>query len=233
MEKLQTYALPDFDACQRLIAIGDVHGQLDLLQELVEKEIQFNPAHDVLVFMGDYIDRGRKLSEERETVKYLIKLYNESKGQVVLLKGNHEEMAEQAILNLDDPTKDYEYWWRRNGGARWQQEDCEWLLSFCQALPLFVETEQYIFVHAGAIDNYHPSLQDSGVLLWERYGNQSGCLGKQLVVGHTPRDNVVIEPERICVDTGAFYTGKLSAYDLKNNYIYEAIRIKMDDRRQR
>ncbi|MGD0972361.1 MAG: metallophosphoesterase, partial [Desulfobaccales bacterium] len=40
-----------------IYAIGDIHGNLDLLQRLLEK-IQPDLARDQLVFMGDYIDRG-------------------------------------------------------------------------------------------------------------------------------------------------------------------------------
>ena len=79
-------------------------------------------------------------------------------------------------------------------------------------------------MHAGTFDSIHPSEQPSGVLLWERYGNQTGCFGKKLVVGHTPRDNVLVEDNRIGVDTGAFYSGKLSAYDVINSRIYEVKR---------
>ena len=43
---------------KRQIAIGDIHGCLNLLKDLVEHQIRLNPDADMLIFLGDYIDRG-------------------------------------------------------------------------------------------------------------------------------------------------------------------------------
>lgn len=46
---------------KRLIAIGDIHGELDKLNRLLNV---VQPAEDDLfVFLGDYVDRGRTLKE--------------------------------------------------------------------------------------------------------------------------------------------------------------------------
>lgn len=41
----------------RVLAIGDVHGMYEKLIKLMDK-IRFNPDEDLLIFLGDYIDRG-------------------------------------------------------------------------------------------------------------------------------------------------------------------------------
>ena len=69
----------------RLIAIGDVHGcvhALDTVLEAIEPA-----ADDRLVFLGDLIDQGK---ESREVLERIIEL--ERKCEVVLIRGNHEEM---------------------------------------------------------------------------------------------------------------------------------------------
>ena len=80
---------------KRMLAIGDIHGCFGELIQLMEI-INFNPADDVLIFLGDYIDRGYK---DFETVKYLHDLRKQHPKSVFLLKGNHEDMAEAAFKN--------------------------------------------------------------------------------------------------------------------------------------
>lgn len=56
---------------KRLFAIGDIHGCLDSLKELVENKIQLD-KDDKLVLLGDYIDRGDKIRAKRLLITYLI-----------------------------------------------------------------------------------------------------------------------------------------------------------------
>ena len=42
---------------RRILAVGDVHGHMDALYALWKK-IEFDDKQDMLVFLGDYIDRG-------------------------------------------------------------------------------------------------------------------------------------------------------------------------------
>lgn len=55
----------------RQIAIGDIHGCYDLLKDLLEYQIKFDPKTDELIFLGDYIDRG---TDSEKVVTYLGKL---------------------------------------------------------------------------------------------------------------------------------------------------------------
>ena len=64
---------PSLPAGLRIYAVGDIHGRLDLLNDLLSKtdaDVALRPTSKALyVFLGDYIDRG---SSSRETIDRLI-----------------------------------------------------------------------------------------------------------------------------------------------------------------
>jgi len=74
---------------ERCIIIGDIHGDLDTLLKIIEK-ININEIKEqkaVIVFLGDYGDRGEK---SPEVYYLLLKLKSILKEKIVLLRGNHE-----------------------------------------------------------------------------------------------------------------------------------------------
>jgi serine/threonine protein phosphatase 1 len=71
-----------------LFAIGDIHGNIRALDDLLTKIRPELSAGDVLVFLGDYIDRG---PNARECVARIIELQETSAFSVVTLLGNHED----------------------------------------------------------------------------------------------------------------------------------------------
>ena len=77
----------------KIYAIGDVHGEHDLLEELMTEIMSEIREEDRIIFLGDYIDRGPK---SFETIEFLIDLQIKHKDTVCLL-GNHEEMLLNAI----------------------------------------------------------------------------------------------------------------------------------------
>ena len=220
LKELSEFIRPDFAGAERVIAVGDVHGQIGLLRDLVEKRIRFNPESDVLVFLGDYIDRGRSMEDEIATVNYLIDLHNANRGKVVLLRGNHEQMA---INNLHKKSTSNDLWlWNANGSNFSKTDDPilkAGLHRFCDALPLYIEDE-WVFVHAGASMNIALEKQSENVLLWYRSENNYGYFGKRLIVGHTIHPTIQKSEMIVYVDTGAFRDGVLSAYDAKNDVEY-------------
>lgn len=70
---------------ERLIVVGDIHGDLYSFNTI--KKL-FNPNKDLLIFLGDYADRGPNSLEVVEGVQELIKSYPE---RIIPLKGNHED----------------------------------------------------------------------------------------------------------------------------------------------
>lgn len=68
--------------------VGDLHG--DYASFRSDLNIA-NPAKDIVVFLGDYVDRGISGTEVLEGVSRLL---DRNRENVVLLKGNHEDYTE-------------------------------------------------------------------------------------------------------------------------------------------
>jgi serine/threonine protein phosphatase 1 len=69
-------------------AIGDIHGNLDALEDLLDTLLPVIRSEDTLVFMGDYIDRG---PNSKGCLDQIIRLEAEAPFRVVALIGNHED----------------------------------------------------------------------------------------------------------------------------------------------
>jgi len=80
-------------------AVGDIHGNLAALNDVLEQITPLLQAHDTLVFLGDYIDRG---PDARGCVEQILGLRKEPRARVVTLMGNHEEWL---LRSLADPTR--------------------------------------------------------------------------------------------------------------------------------
>ena len=70
------------------IAIGDVHGNKAALDDLLRQLTSEVRSSDVVVFLGDYIDRG---PNTKECVDRILALHEELPGAVVCLCGNHDD----------------------------------------------------------------------------------------------------------------------------------------------
>lgn len=218
-------------------AIGDVHGQLALLESLVDRIRADTSRHplrrQVMVFVGDYIDRG---PESAAVIEYLIRGLPRS-FEVHCLMGNHEH----ALLRfLADPSTMPH--WLMNGAAATLRsygvdpvgeeagetafQACrDALLSampashraFIDSLPLVLEIGDYLFVHAGIRPGVPVAEQSEHDLLWIREGflDCDEDLGRVVVHGHTPQPEPVVRPNRIGIDTGAWAYGCLTALKLE------------------
>lgn len=212
----------------KIFAIGDIHGCLEKLEDLMGK-IAFHPHRDILVFIGDYIDRGHF---SREVVDYLIGL-QKSCEKVICLCGNHEQMFLNYLQGIDEAL------YLGNGGLATLEsygilltDDVERRkakipkphLKFFQSLLFYYETEHYIFVHAGLKPGR--TLQEQAVedLLWIRYDfiETDSDFSKTVVFGHTPMRNLWMDDNKIGIDTGAVYGGKLTCVELPSVKIYQA-----------
>ena len=218
----------------RVYAIGDIHGQLDQLLDL-EIQIAADAADSdadrcVLVYLGDYVDRG---PDSAGVIEHLIT--EPPQGfEVVTLKGNHEALLLEFLIDPDAGTN-----WVINGGdaalASYGidvEEDIpgeeDRLLSlhrrFVAALPpahrTFLEglatshaEGDYFFAHAGIRPGVPLDAQDPVDLIWIRYPflQSKADFGKVVVHGHTPDSEPVERSNRIGIDTGAVYGGRLTA----------------------
>lgn len=216
-------------------AVGDVHGRLDLLEQLLHAicadATETAPLdRPVLVFLGDYVDRG---AESRGVIDMILALKHLGQFEVRCLKGNHE----QALLQfLDDPTIGPS--WVGHGGGptlisygvhppAMRFDEKGWVetqaafkralppehLKFYQELELCLIVGDYLFVHAGVRPGIPLLEQSEQDLLWIRgeFLNNTSNFEKFVVHGHTPVDRPFVGPTRIGVDTGAYATGLLSA----------------------
>lgn len=212
----------------KIFAVGDIHGCLEKLEDLMAK-IAVNKHRDTLVFIGDYIDRGYF---SREVVDYLIGL-QDIHGKIVYLCGNHEQMFLNYLNGVDEAL------YLGNGGIATLQsygillsDDLERRtdkiperhLEFFRSLQFHYETEHYIFVHAGLRPGRPLREQLVDDLLWIRHEfiEDDSDFGKTVVFGHTPMRHLLIDKNKIGIDTGAVYGGKLTCVELPAVKIYQA-----------
>ena len=221
---------PSLSAGQRIYAVGDIHGRLDLLNELlawIDTDIGLRPtARPIYVFLGDYIDRG---PASRETIDRLIE--HSEANECIFLKGNHELIA---IKCLSDRNL-FDQWMRLGGmetlvsygisaqGLANGRNIVELQAAFHRALPQahfrffrdlqpFFVCDDFFFVHAGVRPNVDLTRQKESDLLWIRdeFLSSNVDFGKIVVHGHTPTLEIEVGSNRINIDTGAFATGRLT-----------------------
>ena len=219
-------------------AVGDIHGRLDLLQPLVEaivSDLHASAAtRKVVVFLGDYIDRG---PDSRGVLRLLAGLPAITGVEWRFLKGNHE----QAMLGfLDDPSAGPK--WCEYGGDNalrsyglrvpdlahrteaWARvaADLGHKLTarereFLESLELSVTLGDYFFSHAGARPGVVLERQSPEDLMWIRqpFLNSPAVFERVVVHGHTPTLRVHADHRRIGLDTKAYDTGVLTALRLQ------------------
>lgn len=224
----------------RVYAIGDVHGRLDLLQDLhrqIRDHVREYPiGRPVVVHIGDYIDRGY---QSRQTIDYLLDSPLPEFDMVHLL-GNHERTLLEFLDDLDvgpvwlryggrETLFSYDIEWDRDldeveGSLRRIQDDLRRKLPerhrhFLSGLPLTHEEGDYLFVHAGVRPGVPLDRQTPEDLLWIRdeFLNSTANHGKVVVHGHSISEEPVLRPNRVGIDTGAFATGRLTCLVLEGN----------------
>ena len=222
----------------RLIyAFGDIHGRADLLQPLVERILAdaaarppAGPDKPLLIFLGDYIDRGR---DARGVIDRIIALSQDPAVEVRTLLGNHE----QAMLDYLDGSATGISFGRYGGRAtlasygvaapdeagsaeawaavreEFRQAIPDSHMAFLRSLESMIVIGDCVFVHAGvragvALDRQR--LKDLLFIREEFFKTPVDC-GKFVVHGHTPGEDAVAGPNRLCLDTGAYASGVLTA----------------------
>jgi len=223
-------------AGSRIYAIGDIHGRLDLLERLrtvIVEDTNWHPIdRKVVVYLGDYVDRG---PDSRGVIELLA-----SKPlpgfESVFLKGNHEDRLLEFLV---DPA--VAPGWMAYGGdaalysygvrppdARKTEEISAAQRAFIAALPpehldflralklVHIEGD-YAFVHAGFREGVPIEFQTPEDMMWIRneFLSSEADFGKIAVHGHTITNRPEIRGNRIGIDTGAFATGMLTCLVLE------------------
>ena len=217
---------------KKVIAIGDIHGCFDKLMSLWKKlEVTDN---DLVIFLGDYIDRGAQVAE---TLKWILE--QSKKENIIFLRGNHEQMLMDTFQRKMDKLT-----WLFNCGpatisglSKLKSEDETFIkcfLSFLENLPLYhsltIDGREFIFVHAGIEAGVPLDEQSEEFLLWARETFFDVYDGDAVIIsGHSPvqafeRFGVANNPRPVklpdknilLMDTGSFIrgSGKISAVDI-------------------
>lgn len=242
---------PTIPAGHRVYAVGDVHGQDDLLARLIdqiEADISARGAAQVtLVFLGDLIDRGPKSAEVVERLR----TYRPVGVRTEFLAGNHEEVMLRILNGEGHLIRD----WLQYGGAQCVRsyglsasrlgkmapdqavtklrsavppEHRAFLASFADTF----RAGDYLFVHAGIRPGVPLAEQAQADLRWirEPFLDHPTRHEAMVVHGHTVSNDIDERPGRIGIDTGAYIRGVLTAVALEGDqrWFLQARRVTSD-----
>lgn len=222
---------PSLPPGQRVYAIGDIHGEADLLTSILhairEDSQRRAPATVTLVFLGDFIDRGRHSAALLRAFSLV------SDDAVKVLKGNHEA----ALVDVYRGDEEAMAFWLRFGGrptldglgvgiaadltetlARLRAALDDSIIDWLDALPHCWSLGDYYFTHAGIRPRVRLARQDPDDLLWirEPFLSSKRRHEKIVVHGHTVESGrPVLGGNRIGIDTGAHENGCLTALGLE------------------
>ncbi|WP_019517885.1 metallophosphoesterase [Sphingomonas sp. Mn802worker] len=219
---------------KRLYAVGDIHGRLDLLNNLLRQIADDLRARPVamgtatIVFLGDLIDRGPDSAGVIERISTL----DDVPARALLLLGNHEEI----LLRVLDAEPGLAYDWLGFGGdacaesyglsatamkAMSEARIAETLraaippahVAFLRSGGDTISFGDYLLVHAGIRPGIAIEDQQSHDLRWIRQPflsdtHDHGCF---VIHGHTVTEGVDRRANRVGIDTGAYRTGILTA----------------------
>ena len=197
-------------------AVGDIHGSLTKLRELVERCEKFAAGAPLtFVFLGDYVDRG---PDSAGVVRYLMELQSRRGERLVALKGNHEAV----VLDVCDGVCAADLWLSQGGDATLRsyraaraQDLPETVLRWFRSLPLSYDDGRRFFVHAGVNPQLPLEAQDERDLIWirEPFLSARRDYGRLIVHGHTPLETGQpdLRANRLNLDTGAVFGGPLTA----------------------
>lgn len=218
-----------------IYAIGDVHGCLGLLKLLeaqIVEDAKSLPDEGWIVMLGDVIDRGDRSAQ---VIDHLLAPPPAGLKRLCLM-GNHEAMmldfirrpsanaiwlengGRETLLSYGVPIEALMH--DRFGGRRARQIVDSYIpddhLRYLESLPLLIETPAAIFVHAGLDPEVPLDRQRDADLINYRDDYASGFerFGKPVVHGHSVREEPLVTPGRIAIDTGAFFSGRLTAVRL-------------------
>ncbi len=226
----------------RIFGIGDIHGGLKALVQVLNKiEVK---DEDTLVFMGDYVDGW---SESAQVIQFLMELSQNIK--CVFIRGNHDVWCENWLRTADvNPI------WYLHGGKetiasyeRYSETDKKKHLEFFESMSLHhLDDENRLFVHAGFTSMHgvekevYKETFYFDRTLWEMASTLNSDIAedsplypkrlkhyKEIYIGHTPTTNFNVDmPMQAAsvwnIDTGAAFKGKLSAMNLETKEVFQS-----------
>lgn len=226
----------------RTLAIGDIHGGLRALVQLMERA-EITPD-DELIFLGDYVDGW---SDSANVVSYLIELAQQN--TCIFLRGNHDDLTHRWLNSGELNDK-----WLQHGGQssidayrRFSDKEKEEHLTFYeQMLNYYIDKKNRLFVHAGFTNLKGPEHEyTSTPLYWDRTlwelalslnpelkpGDQAFPkrleLFEEIFIGHTPvtriGESMPVKAANVWnVDTGAAFKGKISLINVDTKEVVQS-----------
>ncbi|SFB01174.1 serine/threonine protein phosphatase 1 [Flavobacterium swingsii] len=229
----------------RTLVIGDIHGGLRALQQILEKAKV--TKKDLLIFLGDYVDGW---SESPQVLDFLISL--QKTHYCIFLRGNHDELLLDWLVNNNENINQ-EMWYKHGGEATVlayqtvSKEAKENHIQFLKSLQnYYLDSDNKLFVHAGFTNmngvhfEYFPKLLYWDRTLWEtalalvesletthKYYPKRFTLYKEIYIGHTPvtriGETIPINKANIWnIDTGAAFAGPLTILDADTKEFWQS-----------
>ena len=188
---------------KRIIAISDIHGNLGLFQRLLGK-VRYS-ENDILVLLGDLIEKGPM---SLDTLRYIIEL--SGKHEVYVLSGNCDTLWEDVKYEVDDENL-LRYMILREKSVlnemcrelsidvneqsdikyikRQMRQSYSYELDWLEQLPHVIETESFVFAHAGIVPGNLREQNARTVMKTDAFLEQGLSFPKYVVVGHWPTAN--------------------------------------------
>jgi serine/threonine protein phosphatase 1 len=226
----------------RTLVIGDIHGALKALKEILEKA-KVEPE-DQLIFLGDYVDGW---TDSANTIDFLMNL-NERQN-CIMLKGNHDDL----ILNWFKTGKTNEKWLQHGGYSTLKAYENtnkthrKIHADFIDSLPHYhIDKENRLFVHAGFANLHGPDYEyHEHTVYWDRTLWEMALavdpklepddnkypkrlkLFKEIYIGHTPTNRFgthkPMQAQNVYnIDTAAAYKGPLTIFDVKTKEYWQS-----------
>lgn len=226
----------------RTLVIGDIHGGLKALVQLLERA-KVTPE-DKLIFLGDYVDGW---SDSANVVSYLIEFARQN--TCIFLRGNHDDLTYRWLKTgeLNDQ-------WLQHGGQssidayrQFSEKDKQQHIKFFEEMVnYYTDKENRLFLHAGFTNQKGPEQEYTPAMfywdrtLWEMAmaldpSLQPGDtnypkrlqLFSEIYIGHTPvtrigEDKPVKFANVYNIDTGAAFMGKLSLLDVNTKELVQS-----------
>lgn len=199
----------------RTFVIGDIHGCFDELNALIQQA--GIKADDILIALGDIVDRGNKSKEVYEFLR--------SRPNTVVLMGNHERKHQRGILSYAQEIVKVQF-----------GDDYTAFLEWLETLPYYYETPEAIIVHAFFEHDVPLQQQRQDVLCGstsgDRYLAQKYAEGtfwpayytgtKPIIYGHhVVGDRPEIANNTYGIDTGCCHGQYLTAIELPGFTIHQ------------
>lgn len=226
----------------RTLVVGDIHGGLKALKQVLER---VEPSQDDrFVFVGDYVDGW---SESAEVVFFLIDFAK--RYECIFLRGNHEELLYSFLKNKENSPM-----WMAHGGessvlsyAKLSESELEVQIEFLENLHnYYIDDENRLFLHAGFTNQHGPAYEYfPNMVYWDRTLWEMVCgidpklsrksrkypkrlkLYNEIYIGHTPVTRLgKTKPVNYAnvwnVDTGAAFKGPLSVLDADSKQLWQS-----------